>query len=111
MSQFSYPTEEEENTLFIAFMAGNVKDQKTWINAKMDLARTLTNEETRRREEESLNRISPIELMDEDEVFDETFDEEETDDLSEYRPYNHIMDQEEDFVSKDYQVHSFSLPE
>jgi hypothetical protein len=49
MTQFSYPTEEEEeNTLFIVFMTGNVKNQKTWINARMNLARTLTNKETRR---------------------------------------------------------------
>src|SRR5271168_5334882 len=47
--QFSYPTEEEENTLFIVFMTGNVEDQKTWINAKMNLARATINEETRRR--------------------------------------------------------------
>src|SRR5271168_4240872 len=50
-TQFSYPTEGEENALFIAFMTGNVEDQKTWINAKMNLARATTNEETRRREE------------------------------------------------------------
>jgi hypothetical protein len=47
-TQFSYPTEEEENTLFIAFMTGNVEDQKTWINAKINLTRTQTNEEIRR---------------------------------------------------------------
>jgi hypothetical protein len=47
-TQFSYPTEEEENALFIGFMTGNVEDQKTWINAKMNLARATTNEETRR---------------------------------------------------------------
>jgi hypothetical protein len=47
MTQFSYPTEEEENTLFIAFMTGNVENQKTWINARMNLARTQTNEKTR----------------------------------------------------------------
>src|ERR1700678_4548958 len=29
MTQFSYPTKEEENALFIAFMTGNVEDQKT----------------------------------------------------------------------------------
>src|ERR1700678_2653196 len=32
-TRFSYPTEEEENALFIAFMTGNVEDQKSWINA------------------------------------------------------------------------------
>src|ERR1700678_3793460 len=42
-TQFSYPTQEEENMLFIVFMTGNVEDQKTWINAKMNLAKTLTN--------------------------------------------------------------------
>src|ERR1700678_4069491 len=47
-TQFSYPTEEEENALFIAFMTGNVEDQKKWINAKMNLAKASTNEETRR---------------------------------------------------------------
>src|SRR5271168_1512395 len=52
MTQFSYLTKEEENTLFIVFMAGNVENQKTWINTRMNLARTQTNEETRRREEE-----------------------------------------------------------
>src|SRR6202522_2364159 len=55
-TQFSYLTEEEQNTLFIAFMTGNVEDQKTWIDTKMNLARATTNEETRRREEEILNR-------------------------------------------------------
>src|SRR5271168_1185951 len=81
-TQFSYPTEEEENALFIAFMTGNVENQKTWINAKMNLARTTTDEETRRREEEILNRIIPTEIEDLDEAFSEE-DEEETDDLSE----------------------------
>src|SRR5271168_4811970 len=47
-TQFSYPTKEEEDTLFIAFMTGNVEDQKTWINAKMNLAKATTDEETRR---------------------------------------------------------------
>jgi hypothetical protein len=46
-TQFSYPTEEEENTLFIVFMTGNIEDQKTWINAKINLAKASTNEETR----------------------------------------------------------------
>src|ERR1700678_479488 len=77
-TQFSYPT-EEESALLIAFMTGNVEDQKTWINAKMNLTRTLTNEEIRRREEEILDRIIPTKIMD----LDETFDEEETNDLSE----------------------------
>ena len=84
MTQFSYLTEEEENALFIVFITGNVENQKTWINAKMNLARTLTNEEIKRREEEVLDRIIPTELVDVDKVFDETFDEEETDDLSKY---------------------------
>jgi hypothetical protein len=106
-TQFSYPTEEEENTLFIAFMTGNVEDQKTWINAKMNLTRTQTNEEIRRREEEILDRIIPTEIMD----LDETFEEEETNDLSECRPYDLTIDQEEDFVWKDYQVYSSSLSE
>src|ERR1700678_1603080 len=98
----------------------------------MNLARTLTNEETKRREEEILDRIIPTGLVDVDkvtkrreeeildriiptglvdvdEVFDKTFDKEETDDLSEYRPYDHTMDQEEDFISKDYQIYPFSL--
>src|SRR5271168_5096601 len=105
-TQFSYPT-EEENTLFIAFMTGNIEDQKTWINAKMNLIRTQTNKETRRREEEILDRIIPTEIMD----LDETFDEEETGDLSECRPYDVTIDQEEDFVWKDYQVYSSSLSE
>src|ERR1700678_979544 len=105
-TQFSYPTKEEENTLFIAFMTGNVENQKTWINVRMNLKRTLTNEETRRREEEILDRISPTEIMD----LDESFDEEETDNLSECQPFDHAMDQKEDFVSKDYQAHPFSLP-
>src|ERR1700678_3257685 len=63
-TQFSYPTEEEENTLFIAFMTGNVEDQKTWINTNMNLTRTVTNEKTRRREEEILDRIIPTGIMD-----------------------------------------------
>jgi hypothetical protein len=79
MTPFSYPTEEEENTLFSVFMTGNVEDQKTWINAKMSLTRTLTNEETGRREEEILDRIIPTGIMD----LDEDFEEEETDNLSE----------------------------
>src|SRR5271168_3542002 len=70
-TQFSYPTEEEENTLFIAFMSGNVEDQKTWINAKMNLTRTLTNKKITRREEEILDRIIPTEIVDLDKVFEE----------------------------------------
>src|SRR6202522_2705674 len=108
-TQFSYPTEEEENTLFLAFMTGNVEDQKTWINAKMNLTRTVTNEKIRRREEEILDRIIPIGIMDLDRAFEEE-DEEETDDLSENRPYDLDMDQEEDFTSKDTKIYPFSLP-
>ena len=94
-TQFSYPTEEEENALFIAFMTGNVEDQKTWINAKMNLTRTQTNEETRRREKEILDRIIPKEIMD----LDRDFDEEETDNLPEYQIDNPTRNQEEDFAS------------
>src|ERR1700678_4065451 len=108
-TQFSYLTEEEENALFIAFMTGNIEDQKTWINAKMNLARAMTNEETRRREEEILNRIIPTKIVDLDEAFSEE-DEEETDDLSENRPYDLDMDQEEDFILKDTKIYPFSPP-
>src|SRR6202522_3790604 len=107
-TQFSYPTEEEENALFLAFMTGTVKDQKKWINAKMNLARATTNEETRRREEEILHRIIPTEIVDLDRSFEEE-DEEGTDNLSECRTNDHDMDQEED--STDYQVDPFSPPE
>src|SRR6202522_4258050 len=98
-TKFSYPTEEEENTLFIAFMTGNVEDQKTWINAKMNLARATTDEETRKREKEILDRIIPTEIMDLDEPFEEE-DEEETDDLSECQPYDLTEDHEEDFTDE-----------
>src|SRR5271155_4016129 len=108
-TQFSSPTEEEENALFLAFMTGNIEDQKTWINAKMNLTRTVTNEKIRRREEEILDRIIPIGIMDLDRAFEEE-DEEETDDLSENRPYDLDMDQEEDFISKDTKNYPFSLP-
>src|ERR1700678_3597456 len=99
-TQSSHLTEEEENTLFIAFINEDIEDQKNiWINAKTNLAKILANKETDEREEEILDRIVPTELVD----LDETFDEEETDDLSDYQPYNFTMDQEEDFVLKDYQ--------
>src|ERR1700678_4651063 len=110
MTQFSYPTEEEENTLFIAFMTGNVEDQKKWINAKMNLAKTTTDEETRKREKEILDRIIPTKILDLDEPVEEE-DEEETDDLSECRTYDYDMDQEEDFILKDYQIYPSSLPD
>src|ERR1700678_672256 len=106
-TQFSYPTEEEENALFIAFMTGNVEDQQKWIDAKKNLARATTNEETRKREKEILDRMIPTEIMDLDEPFEEE-DEEEMDDLSECRTYNHDMNQEED--SADYQIYPASLP-
>src|SRR5271168_2613315 len=108
MTQFSYPTEEEENALFIVFMTRNVEDQKKWINAKMNLVKTTTDEETRRREKEILDRIIPTEIMDLNEPFEEE-DEEETDDLSKCRPYDLTIDQEEDFAWKDYQVYPSSL--
>src|SRR5271168_649626 len=41
---------------------------------------------------------------------DKDFNEKETDNLSECQPYNLTIDQEEDFVWKDYQVYSSSLP-
>src|ERR1700678_3573792 len=44
-----------------------------------------------------------------DKAFEEEEDEEETDDFSECRPYDLTIDQEEDFVWKDYQVYSSSL--
>src|ERR1700678_3907071 len=107
-TQFSYPTKEEEEALFIAFMTGPVEDQKTWINAKMNLAKATTDEEIRRREKEILDRIIPREIMNLNEPFEEE-DEEEMDDLSECRTYDHNMNQEED--SADYQIYPFSLPE
>src|ERR1700678_4242245 len=90
-------------------MTGNVEDQKTWINAKMNLARATTDEETRRRDKEILDRIIPTEIMDLDEPFEEE-DEEETDDLSKCRTYDHDMNQEEE-DSADYQIYPSSLPE
>src|SRR6202522_4848146 len=98
-TQFSYPTEEEENALFIVFMTGTVEDQKKWINAKINLARATINEETRRREEEILDRIIPTGIVDLDEVFEEE-DEEETDDLFECQPYDLTEDQEENFTDE-----------
>src|ERR1700678_2782584 len=98
-TQFSYPTEEEENALFIAFMTGSVEDQKTWIDAKMNLARATTDEETRRREKEILDRIIPTEIVDLDKTFEEG-DEEETNDISECQPYDLTEDQEEDFTDE-----------
>src|SRR6202522_59591 len=87
MTQFSYPTKEEEDALFIAFMSGTVEDQLKWIDAKKNLARTTTNEETRRREEEILDRLSPTGVVDLDKVFEEE-DEEETNDFSKCRTYD-----------------------
>src|ERR1700678_1465169 len=98
-TQFSYPTEEEENALFIAFMTGSVEDQKTWIDAKMNLARAPTDEETRRREKEILDRIIPTEIVDLDKTFEEG-DEEETNDISECQPYDLTEDQEEGFTDE-----------
>src|ERR1700678_388210 len=109
MTQFSYLTKEEEDALFIAFMSGTVEDQQKWIDAKKNLARATTNEETMKREEEIFNRIIPTEIVDLDEAFSKE-DEEETDDLSENRPYDLDMDQEEDFISKDTKIYPFSLP-
>src|ERR1700678_1729791 len=100
-TQFSYPTEEEENTLFIVFMTGYIKDQKTWINAKINLTRTQTNEEIRRREEEILDRIIPTEMVDLDKVFEEE-DEEETNDFSECQ----TRDQEDDFSPMNHRIYS-----
>src|ERR1700678_3713005 len=54
-TQFSYPTEEEENALFIAFMTGNVEDQKTWINAKMNLARATAHDQRRNQDTRGRN--------------------------------------------------------
>src|ERR1700678_500319 len=98
-TQFSYPTEEEENALFIAFMTGTVEDQKKWINAKMNLARATTDEEPRTREKEILDRIIPTGIVDLDEAFEEE-DKEETDNLSECQPYDLTEDQEEDFTDE-----------
>src|SRR6202522_3165908 len=112
-TQFSYPTEEEENALFIAFMTGSVEDQKTWIDAKMNLARATTNKETRRREEEILNRIIPTEITNLDKAFEEE-DEEETDDLSECQPYDLTEDQEDftdEFIDKDKEDKDIQLLE
>src|SRR5271168_3291927 len=106
MTQFSYPTEEEENALFIAFMTGNVEDQKTWINAKMNLARATTDKETRRREKEILDRIIPTEIVDLDKVFEEE-DEEETNDFSECRTY----DQENEFSPTNHGIYSLLFSE
>src|ERR1700678_4426935 len=100
-TQLSYPTEEEENALFMAFITGSVEDQKTWIDAKMNLARATTDEETRRREKEILDRIIPTETMDLDEPFEEG-DEEETDNLSKRRTY----DQENESSPMDRGIYS-----
>src|SRR5271168_5105265 len=87
-------------------MTGNIEDQKTWINAKMNLTRTMTNEKTRRREEEILNRIIPTGIMDLDKTF-EAEDEEETDDFSECRTH----DLEENFSPMNHGIYSLSSSE
>jgi hypothetical protein len=56
------------------------------------LAKASTDEETRRREEEILNRIIPTEIVDLDKAFEEE-DEEEMNDFSECQTYN----QEDEF--------------
>ena len=71
-TQSSHLTNKEKNALFIAFINGDVEDQRNiWINAKTNLARTLANEETNEREEEILERIIPTDLVDVDETFNE----------------------------------------
>src|SRR5271168_5492322 len=69
----------------------------------MNLARATTDEETRRREEEILNRIIPTGMKD----LDKDFDEEETDNLSECRTY----DLEDDFLPKNHGIYSLSFSE
>src|SRR5271168_2438937 len=76
-------------------MTGNIENQKTWINAKMNLTRTMTNEKTRRLEEEILDRIIPTGIVD----LDRDFDEEEMDNFSECRTYDVAKDQEGDLAS------------
>src|SRR5271168_1034501 len=84
----------------------NIENQKTWINTRMNLARTQTNKETRRREEEILDRIIPTEIVDLDKVFEEK-DEEETNDFSECRTY----DQENEFSPTNHGIYSLLFSE
>jgi hypothetical protein len=88
-TQSSHLTNKEENTLFIAFINGDVEDQKNiWINAKMNLAKNLAIDKNDRQKERILEGIIPTELVN----LDEVFDEEEMDNLSERQPYSHAMD-------------------
>src|SRR6202522_219023 len=72
----------------------------------MNLAKATTNEETRRREEEILNRIIPTGIMDLDKTFEEE-DEEETDNFSECRTH----DLEDNFSPMNHRTYSLSSSE
>src|SRR6202522_1355236 len=70
----------------------------------MNLARASPNEETRRREEEILDRIIPTGIM--DKAFEEE-DEEETDNFSECRTH----DLEDNFSPMNHEIYSLSFSE
>jgi hypothetical protein len=59
-NQSLHLTNEEENTLLMAFINENIEDQETWINAKTNVARNLAIKETKKREGSTLNNIDKI---------------------------------------------------
>jgi len=99
-------TLDDNNTAIIAFITGQT-DNKLWINAKANVSTALASEQNLKKEEKTLDKMLPPELMDYRHVFDKTTVEH----FPESRSWDHAIDLKDNFIPKDCKVYPLTVPE
>ena len=99
-------TLDDDDTAIIAFITGQT-DNKLWINAKANVSTALASEQNLKKEEKTLDKMLPLELMDYRHVFDKTIVE----CFPESRSWDHAIDLKDNFIPKDCKVYPLTLPE
>ena len=99
-------TLNDNDTAIIAFITGQT-DNKLWINAKANISTALASEQNLKKEEKTLDKMLPSELMDYRHVFDKTTVER----FPESRSWDHAIDLKDDFIPKDCKVYPLTVPE
>jgi len=99
-------TLNDNDTAIIAFITGQT-DNKLWINAKANVSTALASEQNLIKEEKTLDKMLPSELMDYRHVFDKTTVER----FPESRSWDHAIDLKDDFIPKDCKVYPLTVPE
>jgi len=99
-------TLNDDDTTIIAFITGQT-DKDLWINAKANISTALASEQNLKKEEKTLDKMLPPELMDYRHIFDKTTVEH----FPESRSWDHAINLKEDFIPKDCKVYPLTVLE